>query len=97
MKFYIVNSTNYNPLTTENGYLLISEKGQLISGCMSINKYIAKISLLKNSINDCKRIAKNSIVEILYLGDDNMTEQELKLRNKENLIKEAQDLIRQYA
>lgn len=92
MKFYIVN--NSKSYSNKNGYVLIAETGKLIAGCMSYNKYIAKVQLLKENIDRCLQIANDSIIDVLFIGDDSMTEDELKIRNKEILVKEIQELIR---
>lgn len=89
MKLYIVakglNKNNPNPGFTDDLYYLISEEGELIDHWISSNKYFAKKDLYIDNLENrrkCKEKFGDNI-EIMYLGDDEMTDEELKRRNKE--------------
>lgn len=84
MKFYITN--NNMPLNIDSKYYLIAETGEYIDDHVSSNKYFAMYDLYTNNIKNkerCKEISKNSNVQILYMGDDDMTDQKLlELNNR---------------
>lgn len=86
MKLYIVSRTE-NGLRThgDDYYHLISEEGELIDTHVSSNKYWAMSDLYTQCARNqetCKEKFGED-VQVLYLGDDDMTEAKLIELNKE--------------
>lgn len=84
MKLYIVSNSKSGTDTGEGLYYLVSEEGELIDKWLSSNKYFAMTDLYtRNPRNQeyCKEKFGDD-VEVLYLGQDGMTNEKLKTLNK---------------
>lgn len=80
MKFYIVSDTVTGTDDYDGIYYLISETGCLVDSWICSNKKFAMYDLYTNNIknqNKCKELSAGSEVEVLYLGDDSMTNTKL--------------------
>lgn len=85
MKLYIVSHTeNGMRQDGDDYYHLISEEGELIDTHVSSNKWWAMNDLYTQCVRNqetCKEKFGDDI-QVLYLGDDDMTEAKLKELNK---------------
>ena len=91
MKLYIVSYGETGTETGEGCYSLVAENGELLYSHFCSNFTFAKGDLLlnrPNRIEECKN--KYGNYELLFLGEDNMTQDELVKRNKE-FYKESEE------
>lgn len=84
MKLYIVSDTESGIDNIDWRYFLIAETGEVINQWVSSNKYWAKIDLY-NRNTEIQELCKEKFgenIEVLFLGEDDMTKERLKELNK---------------
>lgn len=85
MKFYIVSDTESGTDDYDGLYFLVAETGELVESWISSNKSFARNDLYfknKKSQDKCKILSIGSDIEIVYLGEDSMTNDILRQKVK---------------
>lgn len=86
MKFYIVSGgCESGKEDGERVYYLIAETGECIGHWICSSKYFALKDLYQNNENNrkyCERLS-NGNTEVLFIGEDDITNEELLKRNKD--------------
>ena len=81
MKLYIVEKGKF---MGDTYYVLIAETGEALAGHLCSSKYFAKGDLYENRPERKEEFKKRfGNVEVIFLGDDQMTKEELIKRNQE--------------
>lgn len=90
MKLYIVNGSETGKENIDGIYYLIAETGECHYSHWCSNRWFAKGDLFENRTERISKMnEKYGNVEVLFLGDDDMTFEELLRRNKQ-FYEEAQ-------
>lgn len=83
MKLYVCSDSNDMKTSIEGIYFLVSEEGECLASHWCSNKWFAKGDLYENRPERIERYTKRfGACECLYLGEDDMTKEELLRRNK---------------
>lgn len=89
MKAYIVNDSYNGKENIDDNYYLITEEGELLASHFCSNKCYAINDLYFKRPERIEEYNKRfSDFAVLYLGDDDMTVEELKERNKKFYMNE---------
>ena len=84
MKLYVVSRLGNGLNTGEDLYYLLTEQGELIDSWFSSSKWWAMNDLFSQNKKN-KELIKEKFghdIQVLYLGDDDMTDTKLKELNK---------------
>lgn len=93
MRLYIVDN---GKVMDDTLYALVAETGEALDGHLCSSKSFAKGDLYENRLERKEEYKKRfGNVEVLFLGDDEMTEDELMKRNKEwNNLRDISELMK---
>ena len=93
MKLYIVEN---GKIMGDTVYVLIAETGEALASHCCSSKSFAKGDLYENRPERKEEYKKQfGNVEVLFLGDDEMTKEELIKRNKEwNKLRDISELMK---
>ena len=91
MKLYIVNDAEFYTYTNKWLYFLIADTGEIINQLFARDKYCAKSSLYDHN-TEIQELCKEKFgedVQVLFLGEDDMTNERLKelTKNPNNTLK----------
>lgn len=93
MRLYIVDN---GKVMDDTLYALVAETGEALAGHLCSSKSFAKGDLYENRPERKEEYKKRfGNVEVLFLGDDEMTEDELMKRHKEwNNLRDISELMK---